>query len=208
MVVEERNASKKGTAQCRMDSLIASSSSGVIRTNDVTAAGLHRSILSEYVRDGILSRVSRGIYIRTDVWEDDWLLLQMRYAKAVFSHETALFLHGFPDRIPLRMTVTVPRSYNSASLAEENVIVRKSDVPLYDMGITEAATPSLNKVRVYDLERTLCDMLRRPVPNMELLTPAFQRYAAFGAHNIPKLYDYARRLHVFDKVSSYMEILL
>lgn len=199
---------KRSLLENEMNSLIASSSSGVIRTIDVTKAGLHRSILSDYVNKGILARVSRGIYIRTDVWEDDWLILQMRYGKAVFSHETALFLHGFSDRVPLRITVTIPRSYNSASLSKENVVIRKALPSLYDLGITEVVSPSNNKVRAYDLERTLCDMLRRPVPNMELLTPAFQRYAAFGGQNIPLLYDYARQLHVFSQVKHYMEILL
>ena len=56
--------------------LLENSPSGTITAKQVTECGVHRSVLQELVETGDLYRYGRGLYIRSDTWEDDFYLLQ------------------------------------------------------------------------------------------------------------------------------------
>ena len=87
----------------------------------------------------------------------------------------------------------------------------KMPVPIpenYDFGIIEIQSPSGNPIRVYDLERTLCDILRGSGSDIQIVGAAMKRYAASKDKDIHKLMQYAERLRVKPKVLRYMEILL
>jgi len=73
---------------------------------------ISRAHLAELLKDGVVERYARGIYTSSDKFEDEMQLLQLRFGRAIYSHETALFLHGLCDRSPLRFSVTVPSGYN------------------------------------------------------------------------------------------------
>ena len=53
---------------------------------------------------------------RPDAWMDTMYLLQLRWEQAVFSHDSALFLHDMTDREPTQYTVTVKTGYNPSNL--------------------------------------------------------------------------------------------
>ena len=70
--------------------LLKASSAGTVTTKQITAAGLHRGILKNLMESGDLYRFGRGVYIRSNTWEDDLYLLQNKYGRGIFSHDTAL----------------------------------------------------------------------------------------------------------------------
>jgi len=77
------------------------------------------------------------------------------------------------------------------------------------MGITEVNSPSGNPIRVYDVERTLCDIVKgNNSCDIQLLNQAMKAYAASKEKDIAKLIAYAERLHVKPKILRYMEVLL
>ncbi len=76
----------------------------VILTRDITNMGLHRSILKKFVDKGLITKLERGIYIKSDAFEDEFLVLQSRYSKGIFSDETALFLLGLVIEHQLNLT--------------------------------------------------------------------------------------------------------
>ena len=43
-------------------------------------------------------------------------LLQRKYGRGIYSHDTALYLLGYSDRIPAKYTMTFPKGYNAPSL--------------------------------------------------------------------------------------------
>lgn len=67
-------------------------------TTQVTEAGIPRRCLSVMVESGAIYRVERGIHTLPEVWEDELFFIQYRFPKGIFSHETALYLHGMTDR--------------------------------------------------------------------------------------------------------------
>ena len=192
----------------KIKELFESSANGIITTEMVTSAGIHRGILGELVESGELYRFGRGLYVRSDAWEDDFYLLQRRYARGIYSHETALYLLGYSDRAPSQYTMTFPKGYNSPSLKQENVIIKRVVPKNYSLGASELRSPCANPIRVYDLERTLCDVLRGSGCDSQIVGPAMKKYASSKEKDFHKLMQYAEQLHVKPKVLRYMEVLL
>lgn len=188
--------------------LLDTSTGKIISAEQVVGAGLHRSVLQDLVDKGELCRVARGLYIRSDAWEDDLYLLQREYARGIFSHDTALYLLGYSDRTPARYTMTFPKGYNAPSLMKKNVLVKRVVLQNYELGAAEVVSPSGNPLRAYDVERTLCDMLRGAGGDIQLVTDAMKRYASSAEKDIHKLLRYAEQLRVKPKVLRYLEVLL
>ena len=195
-------------AKEKIEELLEASEDGTITAAQVTEAGLHRSVLQEFVKSGEMYRFGRGLYVRSSAWEDDFYLLQRKYGRGIYSHDTALYLLGYSDRTPAKYTMTFPKGYNAPSLKQENLIIKRVVPENYEFGRIEIESPSGNPIRVYDLERTLCDILRGSGSDVQIVGEAMKRYAASKDKNIHKLMQYADQLRVKPKVLRYMEVLL
>lgn len=80
---------------------------------------------------------------------------------------------------------------------------------LYSIGVTENKTPSGNFVKLYNRERTLCDILREVSrTDIQIITEAFKRYTKMTEKNIHLLSKYAVTFKVEKKVRAYLEVLL
>ena len=191
-----------------LSELIETLPDGTITPRQIADAGFHHSILSDLVDSGQLYRFGRGLYVRTDVWEDDFYLLQRKYGRGIYSHDTALYLHGYSDRTPAKYTMTFPKGYNCSSLKQELINIKRVVPENYTSGVTELISPYGNPIRVYDLERTLCDILRGSGSDIQIINAAMKKYAASKEKDIHKLLQYADQLRVKPKVLHYMEVLL
>lgn len=188
----------------KIKELLEASPDGTITAEQVTAAGMHRSILQELVENGELYRFGRGLYVRTSVWEDDIYLLQRKYGRGIYSHDTALYLLGYSDRTPAQYTMTFPKGYNSPSLKQENINIKRVVPENYSFGVIELQSPCGNPIRVYDIERTLCDILRGSGSDIQIVGVAMKKYAFSKEKDIHKLMQYADQLRVKPKVLRYM----
>jgi len=182
---------------------------GFVTAAQVTAAGIQRRTLGELVEAKRLYRAERGIYALPETWEDEMYFLQYRFAKGVFSNETALYLHGFSDRTPHTYTMTFPHGYNAAGLKRYNAKAKFAQPVIYDLGIAEVKSPFGNPIRAYDVERTLCDVVKgNNSCDIQLVNQAMKAYAVSKEKDIAKLIAYAERLRVKPKILRYMEVLL
>jgi len=182
---------------------------GFITSMQVTQAGLQRRLLSELVEKKHIYRVGRGIYALPEVWEDEMYFLQYRFTKGVFSNETALYLHGLSDRTPRIYTMTFPRGYNTAGFKKHNAKAKYALLDIYELGIIEKASPCGNQLRVYDVERTLCDIVKgNNTCDIQLVNQAMKTYAGSKTKDMSKLLSYSEKLRVKPKILKYMEVLL
>lgn len=187
---------------------IAEKNNGVVTSAKVTELGISRTYLRILVESGELQKIDRGIYVLPDAWEDEFYILQTRYPSGIFSHDSALFLHSFTDRTPSILTMTFPYGYHSVSL-KGKAIIKKVKKELYGMGVEEIISPSGHKVKVYSIERTICDILRgKNAIDIEQNLPAIKKYVNLTEKNIPLLLEYAEKLRVLNKLRKYLEVLL
>ena len=136
-------------------------------------------------------------------------LIHLRFEQAVFSHETALFFHDLTDREPTEYTVTVKTGYNPTRLKAEGVQVFTIKAELHDVGLTTAQTPFGHTVPAYDMERTICDLLRsRNSMEMQTFQGALKMYARRKDKNLRTLMRYAKLFRVEKLLRQYLEVLL
>lgn len=188
---------------------IAKQNNGIVTTAMVVAAGLPRGSL-KYLSDiGRLEKAARGVYTLPEVWEDEFVNIQSRYKKGIFSLETALFLCDLTDRTPGKFHMTFPGTYNLTRPKKDGIFCSGSKEPYYSIGVVETKTPGGNIVRAYSAERTLCDILKvRNYVDVQVVTDAFKRYSARKDRNIPQLSEYAHLFNVDERIRAYLEMLL
>jgi len=183
--------------------------SGVITTSLVEKNNIHREYLRELIRKGKLERVSHGVYITPDVWEDKMYIHQLRKNKMIYSHETALFMNDLTDREPLFYSVTVPYGYNDSRLKKEGLVVHTVKKELFELGVIIKKTPFGNNVKVYDRERAICDLIRnRYSQDQAIITDALKKYVGRQNKDLNKLISYACKFRVANIINTYLEALL
>lgn len=188
---------------------LASSDGGVLTTAQAVAAGISKTALADFVSKNKYERISMGVYLSPDAWRDEAYLLQLRCPQVVFSHDSALFYHDLTDREPLRFTVTAKTGYNPTHLTANGVKVFTIKRELFEAGITSAETSFGHRVRVYDMERTICDVLRsRNSMETQVFQDALKQYARRKDKNLHNLMDYAKSFRVEKLVRQYMGVLL
>jgi len=182
---------------------------GFITASQVSEAGLQRRLLSELAESKAIYRVARGIYALPDVWEDEMYFLQYRFSKGIFSNETALYLHGMTDRTPAKFIMTFPHGYNTKGIKKAGLIAKFVISQNYNLGVVEMSSPCNNPIRVYNKERTLCDIVKgNNTCDIQIINQAMKLYADSSEKNISKLIEYSEQLRVKSKILRYMEILL
>lgn len=188
---------------------IISQSNGLIETSQAIAAGISKPAFYDFVNKNNLQQVSHGIYVESDAWVDSMYILHLRCKQAVFSHETALFFHDLTDREPMEYSITVRRGYNPSLLKADGVQVYTIKKDLYDLGLIAMKTPFGNTVPVYDMERTICDILRkRSNIEMQDFQGAMKMYVKRKDKDLRKLMQYSQKMRVEKILRQYLEVLL
>lgn len=188
---------------------LAKENNGVVTAAILSDKGILRGNLKKLVDEGKLEKTARGVYILPEIWEDEFVNLQARFKKGIFSNETALFLWDLTDQTPNRYDMTFPHNYNLTNVKSEGVNCSRVKQEWYAEGKTQLESPGGNRITVYNMERTLCDILRkRGGINTGIITEAFKRYTARNDKNIPLLSEYAKMFRVEEKVRSYLEVLI
>ena len=196
------------TAYEKLDMLFEQNN-GIIKTAQVLEAGIVKSTFYTYAKRRGLEQVAHGIYISPDAWTDSMYLLHLRCAQAIFSHESALFLHDLTDREPSTYSITVKTGYNPSSLQADGIKVYTIKKELHGVGIITMNTPFGNPVLAYDAERTICDLIRsRSGIEMQTFKNALKQYAKLKEKDLRKLMRYAKMLRVDKLLRQYLEVLL
>jgi len=182
---------------------------GYIRLVDAQNKGLSKYAVLEYVRQKDMERIAPGVYITEDAWEDRLYLLQIRNRNIVFSHETALYIHSLSDREPFAPVITVKRGYNATHLKESGAIIHTVRDEWLSLGLMEAETFAGNKIRIYDKERCICDIVKRKNRmDIQIFQTAITSYFSDKDKDIHKLMDYAKTMQLEERVRQYTEVLL
>ena len=182
---------------------------GTITSAEVTKTGLSRWSLKILVDSGKLERSARGVYILPEIWDDEMYNLQVQFKRGIFSGETALFLNDLTDRTPNRYQMTFPIGYNVTSLKNKNIKAIRTKEEFYELGVIRLLIPGSKPIRVYNREKTLCDILRgRSNADIYIVSEAFKQYAKSTDKNIQLLSEYAKIIRVEKRLRSYLKVLI
>lgn len=200
--------SGKMTQYDQMNQML-SEQGGILRLPAVRAAGISKPVFYDYVKSHNLEKTAPGIYCSQDSWVDAMYLLHLRFGQIVFSHESALYLHDLTDRETTAYMVTAKTGYNTTKLKTEGVKVFTIKAELHKVGLTSATTTFGHTVPTYDMERTICDVLRsRNSLEAQVIHGALKAYVQRTDKNLRKLMQYAEMFRVEKILRPYLEVLL
>ena len=181
---------------------------GIISTADVIKAGISRMTVSQFVKDGRLERIAHGRYIQPDSFPDELYIMQMRSENIIFSHETALFLHGMAERTPAQHSLTIPSDRKLSPALSGGCKIYYIKPELHGIGKCTVPSKMGHMVNTYNAERTICDILRsRNRVDSQTLATAMKEYAARNAQDWKLLSEYAGVFRVTGLLRQYMEVL-
>jgi predicted transcriptional regulator of viral defense system len=181
---------------------------GIISVGNIRSAGISKPTFYTYAREHNMEKVAHGIYAAADAWVDTAYILSLQCPSLIFSHEEALYLHGLGEREPLKHVVTVKTGYNPSKLSEvAKVYTVKKE--LYEIGRTTVKDSFGNTLPVYDLERTICDIVRsRSQVEIQDYQSALKGYIVRKDKNLNLLMEYASKFKVENIIRNYLEVLL
>jgi len=182
---------------------------GMVSSRQAVAAGVSRQLMQLYVREGLLERAGRGVFVVPNGVVDDFLVLSQRVPEGVFSHGTALYLNGLTDRTPFEPSLTIARESVLTGTLRRSTKCFYVSAELLHLGRLMRRTPMGNEVPTYDCERTVCDLIRsRKRLDDELVLDGLRQYAAMKNKNIARLGEYAAALNVLEDVKRALEVAL
>ena len=179
---------------------IANKNGGIIETKTAAQRGISKAMLYKLCKAEKIHRIVKGQYVLPEDMQDELLSISRRSGK---------ILHGISDRTPFEHTVTAPSGCipSAAIKAECKVYYIKPE--LFELGKTMLQTPAGNPVPCYDLERTICDVIRsRNKIGTETFLSALKQYAVSPKKDLNRLDEYARQMRVSGVLRQYLEVLL
>ena len=113
------------------------------------------------------------------------------------------------EREPKITSVTVKAGYNASHLRRKGIRVYQVKPDVYDLGIMEVQTSFGNTVRAYDMDRTICDILRyKDAMDVQVFQYSMKEYMGSAHKNLNHLMAYAKRFQIESAVRTYTEVLL
>ena len=182
---------------------------GTVLSSDLTRYDIPRTYLSMMVAEGKLEKMNRGVYASIDSIEDEMYAMQSKYPKLIFSHETALFLHGLTDRTPYEYAATVPSGYKVVETLSERFKIYYIKKDLHLLGLCKVKSSFGNQIMAYNVERTICDIIRsKSRIDIQIFNDALKRFVNKKSVDYTLLMKYAKDFKVEKKLKEYLEILL
>ncbi len=182
---------------------------GTVLSSDLDLYDIPRIYLQMMVSEGKLERVERGIYVSIDSIEDELFSMQTKYPKLIYSHETALYFHGLSDRTPFEYSASVPSGYKVVGSVANRFKIYYIKKELHELGVEMIKSSHGNPIRIYNVERTLCDLIRsRNRIDIQILNDALNRFVKLKSMDNLILMDYAKKLKVESVLKRYLEVLI
>ena len=187
---------------------IMKNNKGIITSSQLESYGIPRVYLSKMIEKNIIERIERGIYVTKDYEYDEYYLFQLKYPKTVFSYNTALYFYEMTERTPIKMDVSISKNYNPHRFKDIVNVYRIND-ELFELGIVYKKSPQGMKVRTYNLERTICDIIKdKDNIDIETRNKAIKKAIKSKEFNASKMFEYAKKMNIYDKVKNYMEAII
>jgi predicted transcriptional regulator of viral defense system len=184
---------------------------GYLTTAEIMKIGYKKWWVQNLIDDGIIERVKRGLYKLCD---DKYFLLDEEVditkmvPMGVLCLASALSFHELTTYTPYEYQLAIDRRYKVTVPEYPPIKVYYYDTKYHEMGIQEVSREG-HVIRVYNMEKTLCDCLRyRNKLSNDIIVEAFKEYMKRKDKNLTLLMEYAKECRVSKIIKIYMEVLI
>lgn len=183
----------------------------VMTTAQLTAEKLFYRDIQHMLDEGLIERVRWGYYHWiNDHGASEVILINRLFPDAVLCMETALFYYGYSRRTPAQWNIAIDINVSRQRFKIDYPAIRAYRVKpeLLLLGETMGKV-DLEDVRIYDRDRTICDVLRNMNRmDREIFHSAIQGYVKDQKKNIPNLIEYAKVLRVQKRMKDLIGVWL
>lgn len=173
------------------------SNNGILTTAIAKQYGINGSTLRKALERNDVKRYANGIYYLSDSYFDDFYMLQLKYPKGVYSHETAVLLHWLSTNYPFTYHISFPRGYHLGNANDQNIKpYYLSEKELNNDFFQDVKTWDGNIVRVTNLEKTIVDMLRCEDSTPGLFDEIVNNYLSRRDKNWERLLTYGEFFNI------------
>lgn len=183
----------------------------IMTTAQLNAEKLYYRDIQRMLDEGLIEKIKRGYYH----WIEDYgnseiVIINSLFPDAVLCMETALFYYRYSDRNPAEWNIAIDKNTSRQRTKIDYPFIKayRVEPELVTLGEAEGEI-DFHKVRIYDRDRTICDVLRnRNKMDKEIFNKAIQGYVKDLKKNIPNLMEYAKALKVKKKVNDLIGVWL
>lgn len=183
---------------------------GVLKTSELKKMGLTSRQIKRMVQEGTISKIKYGYYELTEYIPNDLVIVARLFPDSVIYLESALFYYGYIDRVPQEIQIAVDRSSKTTKYDIEYPMVK----PFYmeprflEVGV-EAIEIDGVKIRIFNRDRTMCDVLRfEKKMDYEVFSSAIESYIKDPNKVVRNLFEFAEILNIRNKVQTYIGVRL
>ncbi|MEN3189587.1 MAG: type IV toxin-antitoxin system AbiEi family antitoxin domain-containing protein [Atribacterota bacterium] len=184
---------------------------GYIRTKDLSSKGTNRKYLRDLINEDAIERIKRGLYrwkdAKFDV-EEELINVSKIVQHGIICLVSALAYHELTTYTPGEYTIAVRRNYN-IKLPDYPPIKLYYFSDKYYMDGVEKIDINGNIIKIYNIEKTICDCLRyEDKISKDIIIESIKEYVKRRDKNISKLMNYAAKAKVKEIVQKYIEVLV
>ena len=184
---------------------------GMLRMSEALRLGIQRSQLRRLKQEGVIERLSRGLYRLSSLpplSNPDLALAGRRIPNGVICLISALAHYGLTTQVPHEVYIALRQGSESPRLEFPPVRVFRFSSATFTQGIVEEKIDG-SPVRFYSVEKTLADCFKfRNRIGIETAIEGLRLYREGRRMRVKDLIHYARLCRVENVMRPYLEALL
>jgi predicted transcriptional regulator of viral defense system len=183
---------------------------GVLRMAEAISAGISRKTLYAMLDEGVVERLSRGVYRLTSLPSleaPDLVAVATRVPNGVICLISALAFHELTTQIPRAVDIAIARGAEPPRIDYPPIHVYWFSGTAFTEGV-ETPTVDGMKLRVYGPEKTIADVFKyRSKLGIDVALEALRGWRQKRASNVETILHYARICRVERVMRPYLEAM-
>ena len=184
---------------------------GYISTSEIDRKGINRYYINQLEKIGLLSRLKTGLY----KWKDYDFKYNFELVDVfkivpmgVLCLTSALAYYDLTTYNTWQYEIAIERTKKVTLPDYPPIKLVYFSKNQFEIGITEVDIDE-NRVRIYDLEKTICDCVRyRNKIGIDIVKEGIKEYLKRKDKNLNKLMKYAEVCRVQKIIKEYLEVLI
>lgn len=179
----------------------------VFRTKDLNEQGITNYLITKMIGEGVLKKVYQGVYTLGDINHLKMTDINVIVENGIVSMTSAAYYYKLMSGEEGKITITLNREQKPPKLPYDLFVYYYTTSKFFDLGL-EVIDQDNRKLKIYDIERTVCDMIRhRSKYELTIIREVIENYLERDDRDIEKLMLYAKQLRVYNVLVQYLEIL-
>ena len=162
--------------------------------------------INKALESGKVVRLKNGVYALDAALADTMINVERIVPRGVLCLYSAWAHYGLSTQIPDAHYIAVEKHRKVVVPSFPPITLCYWQKEYYEMGVTDAEISGY-KVRIYDLEKSVCDAIKfRNKIGMEVCAEVLKSYLSRKGRDIAKLTSYAKQMRIASTLSHYLEI--